>query len=155
MSLLFYAKPFLDLGICKEYLMARKTDGNSTPRKKKANQPAAIQPAPTSATPEVHSAEVRPTEVQSAETRNFDVRNNVTPIKVTPINVPPAKKPQATPVDLDNPSLDEEIRHRAYELFLERNGAPGDPTADWFIAEQEVRARYATNQSALAASQRG
>jgi hypothetical protein len=40
--------------------------------------------------------------------------------------------------------LDEEIRHRAYELYLQRNGQAGDPVKDWFVAEREVRARHAT-----------
>ena len=69
-----------------------------------------------------------------------ELRKNVTPITVA------ARK---TSVDLD-----EEIRRRAYELFLERKGAAGDPALDWLTAEREVRARYAgPNQSALAASQ--
>jgi len=52
-------------------------------------------------------------------------------------------------------NLDEEIRHRAYELYLQRNGGDGDPNGDWFIAEREVRARYAgaNHPSALAAGQ--
>jgi Protein of unknown function (DUF2934) len=41
-------------------------------------------------------------------------------------------------------NLDEEIRRRAYELYLQRNGTGGDPNADWFVAEREVRARHAT-----------
>ena len=40
-------------------------------------------------------------------------------------------------------NLDEEIRRRAYELYLQRNGSAGDPNRDWFIAEREVRARHA------------
>ena len=69
-----------------------------------------------------------------------EVRSNVTPINVV------AKKGTV--------NLDEEIRHRAYELYLERNGTPGDPNQDWLVAEREVRERYAsTNQSSLAAAQ--
>ena len=33
----------------------------------------------------------------------------------------------------------EEIRHRAYEIYLARGGAPGDPMADWLQAERELR----------------
>jgi hypothetical protein len=40
-------------------------------------------------------------------------------------------------------NLDEEIRRRAYELYLQRNGAAGDPNRDWFIAEREILSRYA------------
>ncbi len=39
-------------------------------------------------------------------------------------------------------SLDEEIRLRAYELYLERGGRPGDEHDDWLSAEREIRARY-------------
>ena len=34
-----------------------------------------------------------------------------------------------------------EIRRRAYELFLMRNGDCGDPLTDWFKAEAEVKAK--------------
>jgi glycosyltransferase involved in cell wall biosynthesis len=33
----------------------------------------------------------------------------------------------------------EEIRHRAYEIYLARGVAPGDPMADWLQAERELR----------------
>lgn len=124
MSLLHHAKSFLELGICKEYSMARKTTGTTSTRSKKASPSAetsAAQPAPLQPVPEG--------------------RNNVTPINLV------ARK--TAPVDLD-----EEIRRRAYELFLERKGAAGDPGLDWINAEKEVRARYAgQNPSALAAGQ--
>jgi hypothetical protein len=35
---------------------------------------------------------------------------------------------------------DEEIRTRAYMIYLSRNGAPGDPVADWLQAERELNA---------------
>ena len=82
------------------------------------------------------AAAVQPAPVQVVP----EVRKNVTAINVA--------------VKKANVDLDEEIRRRAYELYLERKGIAGDPTQDWFIAEREVRARYASpNQSALAASQ--
>lgn len=33
---------------------------------------------------------------------------------------------------------DEQVRERAFHIFLARNGAPGDPTADWLQAEREL-----------------
>jgi hypothetical protein len=143
MSLLFYAKPLLELGICKEYCMARKTDGTNTPRKKKTTSPAeaaVAQPTPAQVTPES----------QAAEAPTPEVRSNVTPINVAPVKSAPKKPGNG---NLDSVNLDEEIRRRAYELFLQRNGAAGDPNADWLIAEREVRARLAGKESALAASQ--
>jgi hypothetical protein len=38
-------------------------------------------------------------------------------------------------------TLDEEIRRRAYELYLERGGTPGNESEDWITAEREVRSR--------------
>lgn len=40
-------------------------------------------------------------------------------------------------------NLEEEIRRRAYELYLERAGRPGNPHEDWFRAEQQVRMQIA------------
>jgi|ERR1700690_4392593 len=125
--------------------MPRKTDGPTTSRKKKATPPtetAAVQPAAAQVAPEASGAEVRSPEIRSTE-----IRGNVTPINVAPIK-PAAKKTQASAVNLD-----EEIRRRAYELFLERQGVAGDPTADWFVAEREVRARHEGKESAFAARQ--
>ena len=43
-------------------------------------------------------------------------------------------------------NLEEEIRQRAYELYLQRQStagtASGDENQDWLIAEREVRSRY-------------
>ena len=34
---------------------------------------------------------------------------------------------------------DEEIRRRAYEIYLERGGLPGDELDDWLRAERELQ----------------
>jgi hypothetical protein len=45
-------------------------------------------------------------------------------------------------------NLEEEIRRRAYELYLQRRAAAGnenvngDENTDWLIAEREIRMRY-------------
>lgn len=36
------------------------------------------------------------------------------------------------------PPTQEEIALRAYHIYLERGGVPGDPTEDWLRAEQEL-----------------
>ncbi len=41
--------------------------------------------------------------------------------------------------DLKEPT-DEQIRERAYELYLQRGGAPGLDVDDWLAAEQELTA---------------
>ncbi len=38
---------------------------------------------------------------------------------------------------------EEQIRSRAYEIYLGRRGRPGDPCQDWLQAERELRARPA------------
>jgi hypothetical protein len=38
--------------------------------------------------------------------------------------------------------LEDEIRQRAYEIYLERNGSSGDQHLDWLTAEREVLARH-------------
>jgi hypothetical protein len=98
MSFLHYVKPLLELGICKEYCMARKTTGNGTTNRKKST---------------------------------------ITPIQPHPIQVVPEVPRSAKPIDLD-----EEIRRRAYEIYLERRGAAGDEHQDWLTAEREIRARH-------------
>ena len=39
------------------------------------------------------------------------------------------------------PSLDEQIRIRAYELYLERGGNGGSPEQDWLRAVEEISGR--------------
>jgi hypothetical protein len=56
-----------------------------------------------------------------------------------------AATPEAAPVAkpaLDPVRIHEEIQSRAFEIFLARNGAPGDPLADWVRAEREIAAKY-------------
>jgi Protein of unknown function (DUF2934) len=33
---------------------------------------------------------------------------------------------------------DDQIRARAYQIYLRRDGRPGDPIDDWFCAEREL-----------------
>jgi hypothetical protein len=42
-----------------------------------------------------------------------------------------------------NPSQ-EQIRVRAYEIFLRRGGSPGSPESDWLLAESELREETAS-----------
>jgi hypothetical protein len=46
----------------------------------------------------------------------------------------------ATPLTAHRPS-DQEIRDRAYLLFLARGGNPGQPEDDWYAAEAELMAQ--------------
>jgi hypothetical protein len=45
-------------------------------------------------------------------------------------------------------NLEEEIRQRAYEIYVERGSTPGNEHQDWLTAEREVRSRYEAAQTA-------
>ena len=73
--------------------------------------------------------------------------------KKTGASVPPAGMQVASEVPhngktakLVSVNLEEEIRRRAYELYLQRRattgGANGDENQDWLIAEREIRSRH-------------
>ncbi len=54
----------------------------------------------------------------------------------------PAPPPPAPAPKLRVPTQDQ-IRQRAYEIFLRRKGGPGDPHSDWVQAETELKAEFA------------
>jgi len=124
MSLIHYLQPFLELGICKEYCMARKTTGSSiTNRSKKT------------------AATIQPAAVQVAAELGKDVPKNGKSVSMVPGNVVPSNL---------NLNIEEEIRRRAYELYLQRRATAGgenghgDENQDWLMAENEIRSRYGT-----------
>jgi len=108
--------------------MARKTTGNTstTTRRKKAEAPLP-QMAPelqNEVKKEVHT-EAR------AETR-AEVRTK-------------AKKAKPVSVSVATVSIEEQIRRRAYELYLQRTangGGHGSEHQDWLTAEREVLSRH-------------
>ncbi len=58
------------------------------------------------------------------------------------IQAPAAQYVPEVPQSAQPINLDEEIRRRAYELYLERGGGAGDQHQDWLTAEREVLARH-------------
>lgn len=54
----------------------------------------------------------------------------------------PAPK-EKTSVNGHNPPTHEEIALRAYHIYLQRGGAPGDELGDWTTAERELVEKYA------------
>jgi hypothetical protein len=62
--------------------------------------------------------------VSAADTRKFEVHKSETRRNIVPINI------------------EDEIRRRAYEIFLQRGQGPGGEADDWFAAEREVMQRY-------------
>jgi hypothetical protein len=60
------------------------------------------------------------------------------PLEVKPIDIPDV---ESTPVEIPYEPTEDEIRHRAYERYLERGGGHGSEFEDWVNAEQDLRRR--------------
>jgi hypothetical protein len=92
---------------------------------------------PAEAAAEMKTApEAKPASGQkSVEPRQLEMVKSEPRKKVVPINRAPI-------------NLEDEIRRRAYELYLQRGTAPGSEAEDWLNAEREVKQRYRQQQSA-------
>jgi hypothetical protein len=111
--------------------MARKTNGTTTANSRKKAQ-IADSPATVQVTPDVNRdfrQQLQPEQVVREQVRK-DVPRNGTPANYVPVNLASA-------------NIEEQIRHRAYELYLQRRatagGESGDQNQDWLIAEREIR----------------
>ena len=60
--------------------------------------------------------------------------NPATKMQTVPVKAPTRQAPQREPSD-------EEIRQRAYEIYLDRGTAPGLELDDWLQAERELRSK--------------
>jgi Protein of unknown function (DUF2934) len=76
--------------------------------------------------------------------------NGVTPrnrksktAETTAVQALPETRKNLVPINLE-----EEIRRRAYEIFVERGSTPGNESEDWLTAEREVRSRYHAERTA-------
>jgi hypothetical protein len=147
MSLIHYARPFLELGNCKEFRMPRKTTGTTVPNRSKKAQ-VADSPAPVQVTPQITpEARLDVQKVVAEFPRREEVRKDAPKI---------ATSVQRVPVNLASNSIEEEIRRRAYELYLQRRatagGAMDDPNQDWLIAEREILSRQGGERQFAAAA---
>lgn len=52
-----------------------------------------------------------------------------------------ASKPAKAPEAMATPNLEEKIRVRAYELYLQRRGQGGSPEQDWLQAAAEIHSQ--------------
>jgi len=68
------------------------------------------------------------------------------PSEATAANATPKARKAPTPKVAPAPTHDE-IALRAYHIYLQRNGAPGNPFEDWKRAEQELLAEAAKQKS--------
>lgn len=65
-----------------------------------------------------------------------------------PEQKPAPKLSIADPLPTAAKDLESAIRQRAYQIFLERHGAPGNPQEDWARAEREVKEAFEHHKSA-------
>jgi hypothetical protein len=95
---------------------------------------AATTPAEAAADVKIAPEPKSVSEPRKLEMVKAEPRKKVVPINRAPINFPS--------------NLEDEIRRRAYELYLQRGTASGSEAEDWLTAEREVRQRYQKQQSA-------
>lgn len=53
-----------------------------------------------------------------------------------------SKKTSKKEVTITPEQLEEEIRERAKQIFMERGDTPGDALSDWLQAEKEIKKKY-------------
>lgn len=111
--------------------MPRKTTGNTTTRRKKAE--VTVPPAAVQVTPEFQAEISKEIHKEARKNVSNDSPMNGKPVKLTPVNLAPV-------------NLEEEIRRRAYELYLQRRATAGaengNENQDWLIAESEILSRH-------------
>jgi len=107
--------------------MAR-SKSNSSGKANRKEQTGVGNPA---STPDVKvvGAETAPTESRS------EPRMASAPRKLEVLKTEPRKN--LLPINIDD-----EIRRRAYELYLQRGNSSGSESEDWLTAEGEIRQRY-------------
>jgi hypothetical protein len=124
--------------------MARKTTGNDAITRSKRTD-TRLQPV------EIEGVSKGSAEVSSAvplEVRNGKPVNSPVPINQNSINQNSLNQIAANQGPVSS-NLEEEIRHRAYELYLERRangGDAGSPHHDWLTAEREILSRRNTRE---------
>jgi Protein of unknown function (DUF2934) len=119
-----------------------KTPGSKTSRANSNNvnkeQNSAVNPASVPATEvTVVAAGSTPAEVVAAEVKPIPEPRKLEMVKTEP------RKNVVVPI-----KMEDEVRRRAYEIFVERGGKPGNQAEDWLAAEREVRQRYQKQHSA-------
>lgn len=84
-----------------------------------------------------------PVKLQSTPTLT-PVQRVQTPARAKqPVNPPVAPAPQRRPIFVEAGITEptrEQIRERAYQIYLGRNGNPGCAESDWLLAEAQLRA---------------
>ena len=94
------------------------------------------------------------TELTSNSSNDTQDSRNGKPLNPVPINQHAISQASSQQNSTHNgpvsPDLEEEIRHRAYELYLQRRAdgheGGGDPHQDWLTAEREILSRRSNRE---------
>ena len=104
------------------------TDNNNNKEQTGNSNPANIPDV--NAMAEASPAEIKPEAKIKPEPRKLEM------VKTEP------RKNVVVPINRVPSNIEDEIRRRAYELYLQRGSASGSEAEDWLAAEREVRRRY-------------
>lgn len=116
--------------------MARKTTENTTTNRKKTQtpDPPAVMQATPEVQPQIHA------QIPHEEFRKDAPKNG------TSMGMSAGTLANHAPVNLAGENIEELIRRRAYELYLQRRATAGarngDQNQDWLIAEREIRSLH-------------
>ena len=121
---------------------SKSTPGTRTSRTNtKKDQASAVNPASVSDEAVVEAGST-PAEIAATEVVGTAVKSTPEPRKLEMVKTD-GRKNVLVPI-----KLEDEIRRRAYEIFVERGSIPGNESEDWLTAEREVRQRYQKQHSA-------
>src|SRR5271168_1938796 len=130
---------FINLGICKEYpnmARSKSTSGGKGNRTSASTNTSKEQPNNSSPAniPDVNAAAAGTTAAEAAA----EVKVAPEPRKLGVVKADSRKNAAAAvnpaPVNLVPINLEDEVRRRAYELYLQRGTTPGSEADDWLTA---------------------
>jgi hypothetical protein len=115
---------------------AKSTSDGTISRTRKSK--ALDTPGSAAGTPEVKAVAAETASAEaSAEVKTAPEARRLEVVKTEP------RKNVVVPI-----KLEDEIRRRAYELYVQRGGTAGSEAEDWLTAEREVRQRYQKQHTA-------
>jgi len=88
-------------------------------------------------------ANIHDVKASAEETSSTEIKPGIKPEsrKLEMVKTEPRKN-VVVPINRVPSNIEDEIRLRAYELYLQRGPASGSEAEDWLTAEREVRQRY-------------
>jgi hypothetical protein len=135
---------FLNLGTCKEYPIMARSKSPSSDKASRINVNPTKDNAPNNSSNPLNVPDVKATAEPARSTIASEVKSAPESRKMEVVRTE-SRKSTNTVVPIN---LDDEIRRRAYELYLQRGSGSGCEAEDWIAAEREVRQRYHQRQRA-------